>query len=152
VISCHFTLYQKPSQWSNIPHCQRKKEIYWHRQPAVVRMKRGWNVMNMYTITSMLLPTYNNREQQYLFNSHLQCSILWHPKVLPMNSRTHTDSKTHDKILLARTQQKNLVADSSETEESKSQSQLHDKYRANGIQWIMYASDNQYPRRQQDTV
>lgn len=47
---------------------------------------------------------------------------------------------------------KYLVADSSETEESKSQSQLHDKYRANGIQWIMYASGEQYPRWKQDTV
>jgi len=41
---------------------------------------------------------------------------------------------------------KYLVADSSETEKSKSQSQQHDKYRANEIQWIMYASDEQYPR------
>ena len=61
----------------------------------------------MYTITSMLLPTYNNTEQQYLSNSHLQFSILWHPDSVPMNSRTHTDSQMHDKILLARTMQQN---------------------------------------------
>jgi len=61
----------------------------------------------MYTNTSMLLPTYNSREQQYHFNSHLQFSILWHPEGVPMNSTTHTDSQTHDKILLARTKQQN---------------------------------------------
>jgi len=91
-------------------------------------------------------------ENSNIFSIHIYSSLFCGTlRVCPW-IQEHTQTQMHDKILLARkTPTKYLVADSSETEESKSQSQLHDKYRANGIWWIMYASGEEYPRWQ-DTV